>query len=267
MTIWLLSAGIVFSALAAFFVWAWFGDRKSVATMRETETIKAADVGSLPPGTAVEIKGWLRCGAPVTGTFSQSQCAYVVTTVERDFVAIEYDQQTKRPKRVRKTEVTERKELFAPFELEDESGRVAVLVERATVEGIVAVERFEPFVDKHEGESFAKKALRNLTAKDDTLGFRYREMHLPLDRHIYVLGVTTAEGAVGAPPEDATQSFIVSTKSEEERIEELSKTAKWTLIAGLVCALLAVASFAGAYYSAQQHGQAAAEGEAQPQAC
>lgn len=264
MALWLLCAGLVLSGLACFFVWAWVGDRKSVATMRKMETMKAADVGSLPPGTLVEVKGLLRCGAPLTGSFSQRQCAYFVTTIERDFVAIEYDHDTKRPKRVRKTEVTERKELFAPFEVEDASGRVAVLVERATVEGIVAVERFEPFVDKHEGESFARKALRNLTAKDDTLGFRYREMHLPLDRHIYVLGVTTAEGAVGAPPADVKQSFIVSTKSEEERIEELSKTAKWTLVAGVVCALLALASFAGAYHFAYGQGAAAAQGEAPP---
>ena len=45
--------------------------------------------------------------------------------------------------RVRKTEIVQSNTLFAPFEIEDDSGRAKVLPEDAIIEGIAAVDRHE----------------------------------------------------------------------------------------------------------------------------
>ena len=55
-----------------------------------------------------------------------------------------------------------------------------------------------------------------------TLGFRYKEMHLPLDVEIYVLGVVGENRCIGAPPGGAKgQRFLISVNSEEARAAEL----------------------------------------------
>lgn len=259
MVTWLIVVGIVLLVSAGFFIWAWRGERQNVALMQATETTRAADLGKLPTGSQVEVKGTLRCATPVTGEFSECPCAYFVAIVERDYQRWDYEPQHQRSRRVRGTETVQSKTLFAPFEVEDESGRVKVVAEQATVEGVVAVDRFEPYQETHEAEGLAKAAMRALTTNEETLGFRYKEVHLPLDAAIYVLGVKAADGSIAAPMEsDKGQSFIISTKSEEARVAKLQSSAKWTLRLGLACAIAGLACLAGAYALTRPQGAPAA---------
>jgi hypothetical protein len=271
MATYLIAAGIVFLGISGFFLWAWRGDRRTAALMQSTATSPAADVAKLPAGTLVEVKGTLRCAAPLSSEFTQTPCAHYVATIERDYVTIEYDTTDQRPERKKKIETVQSNIVFAPFEVEDESGRVRVVADRAYVEGVASMEHYEPYQEeKHEGEGFAQKTWRKLTTNEDTVGYRYREMHLPLDIAIYVLGVKSADGSIAAPAEDAKdQSFVISIKSEEERNASLTKSGAWMLRLGILSGIIAAASLAGAY--AWSHGQAAQpapvpEASAPPQA-
>ena len=169
-----------------------------MALMRATETTRAGDVAKLPAGSLVEVKGRLRCASPVTGDLSNSPCAHFAATVERDYEIVEYDASRKTSYRVRKTEIVQSTTLFAPFEIEDDSGRARVLPADAIIEGIAAVDRRDG-PDDAAGESVMQAALGAANQPDRTLGFRYKEMHLPLDVEVYVLGVVGENRCIEAP--------------------------------------------------------------------
>ncbi len=249
---WLVLIGIVLVPSAGFLLWSWRASRNDMALMRATETTRAADVAKLPVGSLVEVKGRLRCASPVTGDLSKSPCAHFIATVERDYEIWEYDVKRKSSYRARKTEVVQSNTLFAPFEIEDESGRAAVSAEEATVEGIAAVDRYEVHKEGAGNEGPMKAAFRAVTTNDRTLGFRYKEMHLPLDAEIYVLGVAGKNRCIGAPPAGAKgQRFLISIKSEEARTSELGSKSRWMLGLGVLCLIGAVVCLGSAYWLAR----------------
>jgi hypothetical protein len=249
---WLLLIGILLVPSAAFLLWSWRSSRNDMALMRATETTRAADVAKLPPGCLVEVKGRLRCASPVTGELSKSPCAHFVSTVERDYEILEYDAHRKTSCRKRKTEIVQTTTLFASFEIEDESGRAIVSPEHAIIEGIEAVAREDLRRHEAEGESVMQTALGAINDTDRTLGFRYREMHLPLDVEIYVLGIVGENRCIGAPAADAKgQRFLISVNSEEARAAELGGKSKWMLGIGVACLIGAAASLGSAVWLAR----------------
>jgi hypothetical protein len=250
---WLVLIGIVLVPTAGFLLWSWRSSRNDMALMRATETTRAADVARLPAGSLVEVKGRLRCASPVTGELSKAPCAHFVTTVERDYEVVEYDAKRGTSYRARKTEIVQSNTLFAPFEIEDESGRAAVSPADAIIEGIESVAREHGHQLEGGNESVMQAALGNVNKNTDrTLGFRYKEMHLPLDVEIYVLGVVGENCCIGAPPEGGKgQRFLISVKSEEMRAAELGTKSKWMLGLGVACLIGAVACLGSAFWLAQ----------------
>ncbi len=156
---WLLLAGVLLAPSAAFLLWSWRAQRNDMALMRATETTPAADVAKLPPGSLVEVKGRLRCAAPVTGDLSKNPCAHFMATVERDYEILQYDAHHKGSYRVRKTEIVQSNIVYAPFEIEDDSGRARVLPADAIIEGIEAVDRHEVVDAETVSESVMQDAL------------------------------------------------------------------------------------------------------------
>jgi len=233
---WLLLAGLVLAPSAAFLLWSWRAQRNDMALMRATETTPAADIAKLPTGSLVEVKGRLRYASPVTGDLSKNPCAHFMATVERDYEILEYDANHKASYRVRKTEIVQSNTVFAPFEIEDESGRATVSPEDAIIEGIAAVDRHEVHDHEAGSESVMQAALGAVNNSDRTLGFRYKEMHLPLDVEVYVLGVVSENRCIGAPQTGAKgQRFLISVKSEEMRAAEFGSASKWMLGVGVGC--------------------------------
>lgn len=252
MVAWLVLIGALLVPSAAFLLWSWRSSRNDMTLMRATETTPAADVAHLPAGSLVEVKGRLRCASPVTGELSNSPCAHYVSTVERDYEILEYDVHRKTACRKRKTEIVKSITLFAPFEIEDASGRARVLPESAIIEGIEAVAREDLRRQEAEGESVMQTALDTVNDTDRTLGFRYREMHLPLDVEIYVLGVVGEDRCIGAPPQGAKgQRFLISVNSEEARAAELGSKSRWMLSLAVSCLIGAVACFGSAFWLAR----------------
>jgi hypothetical protein len=244
---WLVLIGIVLVPSAGFLLWSWRSSRNDMALMRATETTRAADVAKLPVGSLVEVKGRLRCASPVTGDLSKSPCAHFVATVERDYEIWEYDVKRQTSYRARKTEVVQSNTLFAPFEIEDETGRAAV-----SPEGIESVARQHVHQLEDGNESVMQAALGSVNATDRTLGFRYKETHLPLDAEIYVLGVVGENRCIGAPPAGAKgQRFLISVHSEEARAAELGNKSRWLLGLGVFCLIGAVACLGSAFWLAR----------------
>src|SRR3712207_6745998 len=110
--------------------------------MSQTETSNASDVSSLAPGTLVEVKGTLRCEEPLTSEMSEKACAYYVSTVTREYLERDHDDDDDVGSD-RRTEIISQNEQFAPFSVEDETGSVPVNAEGAEVDARQVVNRFE----------------------------------------------------------------------------------------------------------------------------
>lgn len=209
-------------------LWGWTRFRAEVALMAATKTSRAADVATITPGTPVEVKGTIRCDAPLTGEFSQQACVFSRSVVER--------RETRWKDGKSETHyVTERStDRHAPFHVEDESGRVLVHGQDATV---TAQEVF------HGSGNTTADNLVNLATSIMGAGSndrRFKESILSPGQPVYVLGTVRQGGVIGAAPEGAAvREFIITYETEEQRTRS-SRTMSIVLV------VLSVVLLAGA---------------------
>ncbi len=203
------------------------------AVMAAEETSDAKEVASLPPGSLVEVKGTLRCEAPLESEMAGERCAYYSSRMIREYMDDDHDDDVGSDRR---SETISHSERFAPFSVEDATGSVAVDAEGAEVDAKEVLDRFE----RHTGGpsiSLGGASIR-LGGGERTIGFRHVESVLPVDAPVYVLGVVREDGAIGAPAAgDGEKRFVVSHRSEEALGKQVGKDVR---VLGLVAAGLAL---------------------------
>jgi hypothetical protein len=213
--------------------------KKKSALMSQTETSNASDVAGIAPGTLVEVKGTLRCNEPLTSEMAEKTCAYYSSTVTREYLERDYDDDNDAGSD-RRSEIIAQNVQFAPFEVEDGSGSVAVDAEGAEVDARQVVNRFDRNVG-NEGSFSLGGMTVNLGGGERTIGYRYTESILPVDESIYVLGTVQEGGGIGAPqPGENNHRFVVSHRSEEAHTQSLGKTALWLGVGGIAALALGV---------------------------
>ena len=202
------------------------------AAMGAAETSGAADAASLAPGSVVEVKGTLRCEAPLQSEMAGETCAYYSARVVREYIRDDHDDDDAGSDR--RSETVSHNERFAPFSVEDATGSIAVNAEEAEVDAKEVVDRFE----RHTGGRSVTVAgvSLNLGGGERTLGFRHVEEVLPVDAPVYVLGAVQQDGTIGAPDPGGENRFVVSHRSEEALARQFNKDAR---LLGLVAAGLA----------------------------
>jgi hypothetical protein len=211
--------------------------RKS-ALMSQTETSNASDVAGIAPGTLVEVKGTLRCEEPLTSEMAEQTCAYYSSTVTREYLRPDYDDDDVGSDR--RTEIIAQNAQFAPFMVEDDSGFVGVHAEGAEVDARQVVNRFDRNTG-NEGTFSLGGVSVNLGGGERTIGYRYTESILPVDAPVYVLGTVQEGGTIGAPPSgEKGHRFVVSHRSEEAHTQSLGKTALWFGVGGAASIVLGV---------------------------
>ncbi|QIN84947.1 hypothetical protein GBA63_21590 [Rubrobacter tropicus] len=219
------------------------------SAMAAVETSGAADVASLAPGSPVEVKGTLRCEAPLESEMAGEACAYYSSRVIREYIRQDRDDDNDVGSD-RRSETISHSERFAPFHVEDATGRVAVDAEGAEIDAREVMDRFERHTD---GASVTiAGATINLGGGERTIGFRYAESVLPVDAPVYVLGAVGEDGSIGAPAGDEEKRFVVSYRSEEALGAQIGKDARLLgfvaaglAVGGLVFAAVGVAGLAG----------------------
>jgi len=125
---------------------------------------------------------------------------------------------------------------FAPCTVEDASGRVAINLDGAEIDGQQQV------INRREVETRSGAAVLVTAALGgtDSSTLIYTETILPADIPVYVLGEVTAGKAIGKPASGSkNRVFVVSTKSEEERSKDLGSTMTWQLVVGVLLAVVA----------------------------
>ena len=144
------------------------------ALMSQTETSNASDVSGIAPGTLVEVKGMLRCDEPLTSEMAERTCAYYSSTVTREYLRPDYDDDDNDVGSDRRTEIIAQNVQFAPFVVEDDTGFVGVHAEGAEIDARQVVNRF----DRNTGNE-----ANVLARRDDRQPQRRRAHHrLPLHR-------------------------------------------------------------------------------------
>src|SRR5215212_1934901 len=113
------------------------------ALMSQTETSNASDVSGIAPGTLVEVKGTLRCDEPLTSEMAEKTCAYYSSTVTREYLRPDYDDDDNDVGSDRRTEIIAQNVQFAPFVVEDGTGFVGVHAEGAEMDTRQVVNRFD----------------------------------------------------------------------------------------------------------------------------
>jgi E3 ubiquitin ligase len=213
--------------------------RKS-ALMSQTETSNASEVGGIAPGTLVEVKGTLRCEEPLTSEMAERTCAYYSSTVTREYLRPDYDDDDNDVGSDRRTEIIAQNVQFAPFMVEDDTGLVGVHAEGAEIDARQVVNRFDRNTG-NEGTFSLGGITVNLGGGERTIGYRYTESILPVDESIYVLGAVQEGGVIGAPHADEKDHrFVVSHRSEEAHTQSLGKTALWLGVGGAASLVVGV---------------------------
>jgi E3 Ubiquitin ligase len=235
----LLLFAVIFVAAGVVLLYFRNRNQQKSALMGATETSSAADVAGLAPGTLVEVKGTLRCEEPLESEMSGETCAYYKATVLREYRKPDHDDDDVGSDR--RTEILSQNERFAPFTVEDETGRVAVSGDGAETDARQVVDRFERNTG-NEGPSITLSGMTlNIGGGERTIGYRYTESILPVDAPVYVLGVVRHGGDIGAPETgDAGHRFVISHRSEEALGSSLGKTVLWLGVGGAASIVVGV---------------------------
>ena len=212
--------------------------KQKSALMSQTETSNASDVNGIAPGTLVEVKGMLRCEEPLTSEMAEKMCAYYSSTVTREYLRPDHDDDNVGSDR--RTETIAQNVQYAPFVVEDDSGSVPIDAEGAEVDARQVMNRFDRNTG-NEGPFSLGGVSVNLGGGERTIGYRYTESILPVDESVYVLGTVQEGGGIGSPTSgEEGHRFVVSHRSEEAHAQSLGKTALWLGVGGAAALVLGV---------------------------
>ena len=238
----------VFAGIAAIIalLLLWWRSRvqRELAVMARTQHLGCGAVAREAPGSAVSVHGTLRVRVPLVAEFSQKPCAYFIAEIEREEVYYERDSQGREERRTRTTTVYTNMK-YGQCLIEDESGKVGIDFDGAKVEAVQTVNQPNA-APPGDSPSGVVGGLLSALANSGS-SYTRKESILPPDSPVFVLGEVQQGGLVGKPAKgSANKLFVISHKSEEERVKDLGRTAWWLMIFIVLAAALAVGLFAWA---------------------
>lgn len=264
--------GLVLMVIGVILIFVQKGQKARAGHITLVETSTCADLAQSCQDVAGEIgPGSFRADAEVKGTIEPAQelrseirgepCIYYHTRVEREYEEDDWETDSEgRRKRVthRRSEVMSDTERREKFYVRDATGRVLVNPEGAALDPLEIVEEFQPGGPSEDGAllrfgNFSLSLGGMLGGNRRTLGYRYQEWIVPINRQVYVLGqATDSSGELCIErPTEGDKSFIISLKSEEQLLAAAKGSARWAgLSAGILLAVGAVLLVVGLIMSA-----------------
>jgi hypothetical protein len=224
--------------------------RREIRAKMATETLSAGEIRELAKSVAEEVgpghfsqrcevvgKAVAPDGGPLKGPESNEDAVWFRSQVIHRYWELERDEHGDRThtRRVEREEVVSQNESEALFGIDDGTGQVKVAPKGAKFDRPTkTVDRFEPHVENQSaatGLAGMFSSVMRAGQRSGTLGFAYREWLLRPGTQLYVHGeVSDASGPLAfAKPKKGM--YVISTRSEEEQLEEAGKRAKWATIA------------------------------------
>jgi hypothetical protein len=189
-------------------------ETRSAKDLVDTARAVAADIGGGAFAELTEVKGIVRCQAPLTSEIAKIPCVYYHMTITRQYEERyhERDQQGRMVTRTRQgSDEVASNTRRTLFQIEDETGCITI----DSTDGQLTTEkvhsRFEP------GSQLDAAYSMMTGAASRTLGYTYEKWAIPVGHRLYVLGeATDTSGELRVQrPTDKGQHFLVSTKTEE----------------------------------------------------
>jgi hypothetical protein len=270
--------GIICIVAAGGVLYNYFSNKKRLEEITAVETSTAGSLQAICQGVAdeigagsfqqqTEVKGVVECDQPLESELAKQPCVHYRMSVEREWEE-DYEevytvtdpetgreeQRTRQATR-RGSETVSSNSRSIPFVVRDETGTIAVDPEDAKLDTEQVVDRFEPQSAASGGTiSFGGMSFSvgssDRGARRRTLGYRFKEWILPLNRPVYILGqASDKSGQLRIQKPTDKGKFIISLKSEEELLKSAKTGMTWSLIASIILFLagvvLVILHFAG----------------------
>jgi len=195
------------------------------ATVAELETMAkdiAQEIGGGSWREYVKVSGEIACDRPLTAPLSQQPCVHYSMSVRREYeeqVKVKDNEGNTRQETQRGSETMSSNQQSVPFVLRDRTGQIEVNLESADMEKVNVVDEFR--VEQPGGMiSFGNFSLAIGSAGNGrrTLGYRYHEAIIPLNRQATVVASVVDEGShlVLKKPTEGDKHFIVALRTAEE---------------------------------------------------
>jgi len=202
----------------------------------------AKEIGKGSWQSYVKLSGIIKCDAPLISELKQQPCVYYSMKVVREYE----ETVTKRDSEGNSTEETQRgSEVVASnsqsitFYLHDGTGLIAVNPSKANIQTVSVLNEFRPGDPSASMLSFGgfSLVLGNTSSGRRTVGYRYTESILPLERNAFIVGLVTDSTSelTLQKPVSPGQKFVISLNSEAELASSTVRVANYTFYAMLVC--------------------------------
>lgn len=202
--------------------------------------------GSFGPGSFSlysEVKGVASANNPIKTEFSKQECVYYKSSVTREYEVLEksQDSEGRTTKRwVRKSEVVSKNENKShDFTIRDNTGEILIDTNGSELHAKKTFSKFEEGDNTSGGLNISIGSF-NISSGSNyrTIGFKYEEYAIPTKTPLYVIGdANDRSGRLQISKPTDKRPYIVSTKSEDEIIKQLSSSAKWMFYTSIGCAI------------------------------
>ena len=249
-----LFIGIGLFAVGIAFYFGYLFQGKKLYQMKSTQTSQigelqeiaasvAKDIGAGSFNQITEVKGQATCDTPLISELAKADCVYYSMNVSREYEETYWDTDANgnRVQRTRRgSDTVAHNTRSEPFYIQGSTGKIRVNPEGASFVTEKVYSRFEP--GEVQGGAIRIGGLSinlgGVTGGTNrrTIGYRYEEEIIPLQRNLYILGeAADASGELCMQkPAKKENKFIISVKSEEELI----RSAQGSMTAFLVLSLI-----------------------------
>lgn len=247
-------AGIIFIILGAVLWWVKNRQQRRCNQLKLARACQVSDLQATATAVSKEIGGgdwrdyvWLwgtpKTSAPLTSEFKQVPCVSYTSTVVREYeeTVREKDSNGNVTTRTqRSSETVSEHQQRIPFDLVDSSGQVRVEPDEANIESVEVLNDFRPGAPTGGMLSYGPFSLvlggDGSGGTRRTLGYRYKESVLPLDRPVLVVGTASDRTGTVAieKPAQADQPYIITLKSHEaltKSVDQSAQIAFWSMVA------------------------------------
>ncbi len=218
-------------------------------TVAELETLSkeiAQEIGGGNWRDYVKLTGTVVCDRPITSELTQTPCVHYSMNVRREHeetVTRKDSNGNETRETQRGSETVSSNQQSVPFELHDATGAIAIEPTDADIETVKVLDEFR----RETAGNFISfggfsLALSSSGSGRRTLGYRYCESILPLDRRITVVAAlsdSTSRLTLQSPAA-SDKKFIISLRSEEELTKAADRNTRLTMIAMIACLILGV---------------------------
>lgn len=216
----------------------------TVADLKKLAQEIGAEIGRGSWRDYVKINGLVTCDRPLKSELKQEPCVYYKMSVRREYeetVTLKDEKGRPYTETRRGSDVVASNSQSVPFQLQDATGTLEVNLDGAEIDTVKVLDEFRPDSDRGGFLSYGNFSLALSqsypSSNRRTLGYRYSEAILPVERRVYILAEVSDElpDLILQKPSAADRHFLVSLKSPDELASSADRNAQYAFYGMVGC--------------------------------